>query len=133
MNKPPPSGPLPLSQEFQVRRPVEEQGFMVTDSDWAYLRNKVSNIGPSGVWYNTAGSIALGIAGSALVGALTVPKDLSIYDIPSKIICGTAFLICVISGSMAFYFSSAQRKVSGRTIEDAMEEMNRIEKRCRPK
>jgi len=32
---------------------------------------------------------------------------------------------------MAYHFAMAQKKLAGRSIEDAMEEMTRIEKRCR--
>jgi hypothetical protein len=132
MNNPSSPGYLPVSQDFQVRQPVAEQGFMVTDSDWAYLKKKVSNIGPGGVGYHTAGSVALGVGGSAFVAALSVPKDLTLYGVSSNLLCWGVFLLFGIFGFMAFHFARAQKKVAGRSIEDAMEEMNRIEKRCRP-
>ena len=131
LNNPSTSGTFPVSQDFQVRPPISEQGFMVTDSDWAYLKKKVSNIGSGGVGYHTFGSVALGVAGSAFVGALTVTKSNSLLGYPSNLLCWLVFFLFGICGYMAFHFAKTQRKADGRSKEDAMEEMNRIEKKCR--
>jgi hypothetical protein len=132
LNNPSSSGILPVSQDYQVRQPRSEPGFMVTDSDWSYLKKKVSNIGSVGGGWHTFGSVALGVAGSAFVGALTASKNISILGYSSNLLCWGVFFLFGICGSMSLYFARTQKKVAGRSIEDAMEEMNRIEKKCRP-
>jgi uncharacterized membrane protein YuzA (DUF378 family) len=123
---------IPVSQDFEVRSPVSEKGFTVTDSDWSYLHKKISQITTGEFGYHTAGAVALGVAGSALIGAITLPATTKIYGIQSSIICWLLFGLFGICGLMAFLFSREQRKLTARTKEDALEEMARIEKRCNP-
>ena len=123
---------LPISQDLEVRPPVSEQGFTVTDSDWSYLRKKISQISGGEIGYHTAGSVAFGIAGSAFIGAITLPENTKLYDIQSSLLCWGIVFLFSICGFMAFFFSRKQRQLTAQTIDDAIEEMNRIEKRCKP-
>jgi uncharacterized membrane protein YuzA (DUF378 family) len=123
---------LPISQDFEVRPPVSEKGFTVTDSDWSYLHKKISQISTGEIGYHTAGSVALGVAGSALIGAITLPESTKLYGMQSSLLCWFLFGLFGICGLMAFLFSREQRKFTVRSKNDALEEMSRIEKRCNP-
>lgn len=123
---------FPISQDLEVRPPVSEQGFTVTDSDWSYLRKKISQISSGEIGYHTAGSIALGVAGSAFIGAITYPENAKLYGIRGGLFCWGVVLLFGICGLMAFFFSRKQRQITARTKSDALEEMNRIESRCKP-
>lgn len=121
---------VPISQEFQVRTPVEEEGFMVSDGDWKYLKDKVDEITTGSLGYHTFGSVAAGVAGSALVGALSIPTGVSFFETPSMVICWGIFLISVISSAMAFWYAHQQKGFVARSKRDAVAEMDRIEARC---
>jgi len=123
---------LPISQDFEVRPPVSEKGFTVTDSDWIYLSKKISQISTGETGYHTAGSVALGVAGSAFIGAISFPESTKIYGMQSNLLCWLLFGLFGICGLMAFLFSKEQRKLTVRSKDDALEEMSRIEKRCNP-
>ena len=132
MTNPSPPKLLPISQDLEVRPPVSEQGFTVTDSDWSYLRKKISQISTGEIGYHTAGSVCLGIAGSAFVAALTLPENTIIYGTRSSLVCWGVVILFGICGVMAYIFSQGQRKLTVRTKDGVMEEMERIEKRCKP-
>ena len=132
MNDSTPSKMLPISHDLEVRPPVTEQGFTVSDSDWSYLKKKISQISTGQIGYHTAGSVSLGIAGSAFVALLTLPQDVLLYGIKSSFLCWGIVLVFGICGIMAFVFSQKQRSFTIRAKDDAIEEMDRIEKRCNP-
>jgi len=120
---------ISATQDFEIQKPARGRAYLVPVLDWDHLKEKVRGIESSGLNFQTAGSIFWGIAGTAFVGALSVPKDLTVMGAPSVHFCWGIAIIGVICGSMALYFAGRQRKLSNHTKQDVISEMERIEKR----
>ncbi|MBI1924438.1 hypothetical protein HYR99_09320 [Candidatus Poribacteria bacterium] len=114
---------IPVSQKYKMLIPVEEDAYMIPISDWNNLHEKIKRIdSTTGLLFHTIGSVLLGVAGSALVGALT-----SQNQIP----CWAIFAVSLISGLLSLYFASQQRKLDIYSKDDILKEIHRIERRYR--
>lgn len=117
------SSPIQFAQKYNILTPVEENAYMIPISDWNRLQEKIKQIdSTAGLLFHTIGSVLLGVAGSALVGALT-----SQNQIP----CWAIFAVSLISGLLSLYFASQQRQLDIYSKDDVLKEIHRIEQRYR--
>lgn len=121
---------LQVSQQYQINQPAVEQACLVPEQDWAWLKKRVGRIQTGSLAFHTTGSILLGIAGSAFIAAITVPKpDDKIEGFAVTLTCWSVLGLCLISGLLALYFASQQRKERETTKDEVLEDFGRLEAR----
>ena len=120
---------ISASQDFEIQQPGRGRAYLVPVLEWDHLKGKVLRIESGGLGFQTAGSVFWGIAGTAIVGALSIPKDFAVVGASSIHVCWGIAIIGVICGSMSLYFAGRQRKLGTYTKQDVILEMEQVEKR----
>ena len=118
-----------VSRDYEVVRPGTEKAYMVPISEWDNLRKKVDRMESGGSMFHTIGAVLLGIAGTALVGALTLPEAAVQSGVPTRLSCWALFAVTLICGLLSLCFVWRQRKTLANSKEDFLSEMDRI-KEC---
>jgi hypothetical protein len=121
--------PFRLSHDYEVVVPANEEAYPVPKSDWEYLKERINRIEAAGQIYHTIGSILLGVAGSALLGALTLSKEMAIIGSTTILVCWGIFAVTLISGLLALFFAYQQRNLISCTKNDVITDMKRLEQR----
>ena len=116
---------LTLSQKFTIEQPDEEDASFVPRADWERLKKKCERIKSSGSIFKPIGFTFLGIAGTALVTAFTLPTVLE----SSRVICWAVFALSIIVAILSLYFSHVQDKGLITSKDDVLDEMEHLEKR----
>lgn len=120
-----------MSQDFELVPPQKKRAYPILIEEWQHLKKKIKSIRDNANIYHTIGSSLIGVAGSALVAALTL-------DIPVKegtstpmpiVISWFIFITALVCGSFALFFGREQRKVQSSTVNDVVAQMELIEKR----
>jgi len=123
---------IQLQQHLDVTVPVKEKGFAISNSDWHCLRQRIIKIELPNNLFHTIGTVALGVAGSAFVSMLALPQNLLLYGAPAHLIyCIFTFLFIII-GVLSLIFNYKLKQAPQCTKEEALSEMDRIERRFRP-
>jgi hypothetical protein len=92
------------------------------------LKKKVEHIKLSEPIFHTVGSVLLGVAGTALFAALTLPEAMTqVGSYNTHLVCWAIFLTTLISGVLSLYFGHQQRKVVTNSKDDVLDEMKRLE------
>jgi len=121
-----------MSQDYELIPPKKRRAYPILVEEWNYLKEKIRKIRDNANFYQTIGSVLLGVAGSALVTALTLdlPKPEGSNATPLPIlIAWFAFVTALICGGLALYFGKAQRDVQTSSAKEVIEHMELIEKR----
>lgn len=116
---------LTMSQQFRITQPDEQDAIFVPRSDWERIKKKCGRIKAGGSVFGSIGFIFSGIAGTALVTALTLPQALE----SSRVICWVAFAISIVVATLSLYFSHIQSKELITSKDDVLEEMEYLEKK----
>lgn len=120
-----------MSQDFELVPPQKKRAYPILIEEWEHLKGRIRSIRDTANVYHTVGSALLGVAGSALVAALTL-------DIPTKedsstpmpiMISWFIFASATVCGGLSLFFGRAQRKVQGSTATDVVAQMELIQKR----
>jgi biotin carboxyl carrier protein len=118
--------------EYMVLRMQKENAYPIMVSDWDYLKKKVEQIQLLGALWYSIGSALLGIAGTAIVGALTLTEAASKIGRPVEAVCWAIGMASLVCGSLTFCFAHRVGKQSGRSKADVLAEMERLESKFEP-
>lgn len=122
--------PFTISQNYEILELEKGKAYPIPVSDWDYLKKKVERIGPTSLTFHTIASVLLGVAGTALVSALTLPNVMTQTGYFAVWVSWLVFGVTSISGLLSWYFSRRERKVLACSKGDFLEEMVRLERRC---
>ena len=120
-----------MSQDYELIAPQKKRAYPILVEEWRYLKARISAITDDANLYHTIGSILLGVAGSALVAALTLDlpnSEQGTMAMPLII----AWFICVsavICGGLSLLFGGKQREIQSSSTQDVIQQMEFIEKR----
>ena len=120
---------LTVSQQFTIVQPEQEAATFIPKSDWERLKKKCERIKSSGSVYNSLGFAFIGISGSALLAALTLPSVAGSL----KTICWSVFAVSFIVAILSLYFSREQRKQLTASKDEVLDEMEHLENRYKGK
>ncbi|WPJ95405.1 hypothetical protein SH580_18455 [Coraliomargarita algicola] len=124
-----------MSQDYELVRPLKKRAYPILIEEWEHLKGKINSICDNANLFHTAGSVLLGISGSALVAALTLNLPaLPNGETPMPIVLSWLIVVsALVCGCLALFFGHHQRKVQNSTAEDVVEHMELIEKRYEQK
>jgi hypothetical protein len=120
---------ISVSQGFEVHKPQKGKAYIIPVQEWDQIKQRIGRIESIGLGFHTAGSLLLGVAGTAIVAALGMPSGTTVLNIPSIQICWAIGLVSGICGGMALYFASRQRNIMSYSKQDVISDMEHIEKR----
>ncbi len=126
-----PAGFTTLSQDIELSILSKTRGVAMLESDWDYLKTKVANIRTPGSVFHTLGAVALSVAGSAVLVALTLPPALAIGTVPAHFVCWGVAATFGVAGALCLIFSSQQKRTLICSADDVIVEMERVERRYR--
>jgi hypothetical protein len=121
-----------MSQDYEIVPPRKQRAYPILVEEWLHLKEKVRQIRDDANFYHTLGSVLLGVAGSALLTALTldIPKVEGVTATPMPIlIAWFAFFSTAVCGGLAMYFGKSQREVQHSNAIEVISHMELIEKR----
>jgi hypothetical protein len=120
-----------MSQDYELIAPQKKRAYPILVEEWLHLKDKISAITDDANLYHTIGSILLGVAGSALVAALTLdlPKSEQGTMAMPLIIAWFICVTTVICGGLSLLFGGKQREIQSSSTQDVIQQMELIEKR----
>jgi len=120
-----------MSQDYELITPKKKRAYPILVEEWEHLKSKIRKIRDNANLYHTIGSILLGVAGSALVAALTLelPKAEGGRTPMPIIIAWFTFVAALISGLLSLFFANTQREVQSTSASEVIEHMELIERR----
>lgn len=120
-----------MSQDYELVTPKKKRAYPILVEEWEHLKTKISSIKDNANFYHTAGSILLGVAGSALIAAITLdmPEVVEGQTPMPIIIAWFSFITFGICGSLALLFGSKQREIQQTSTNEVIQQMTLIEKR----
>lgn len=114
-----------VSHDFVVLLAKEKQSYSISIDEWGRLKTQIKNIKEDINIFYILSSVSLGIAGSALLTAMTLNCPTMGNDISAPIIIvWFIFITSSLCGSITFLFGHNQRskqEVSGSAIVKQME------------
>ena len=119
-----------MSQDYEIAQPKKKMAYPILVEEWDFLIGKIESISDDENIYHTIGSIFLGVAGSALIAALTL-------DLPSDdgymqrhiLISWYVFWASLICGVLSMFFGRKNKKINRTSAKDIVQQMRLIEKR----
>lgn len=121
--------PFTISHEYEVVSPPKERAFAIPESEWKHLKQIVERVQVGVPLFHTIGSVSLGIAGSALLAGLTLPRTEVNSNLSPSLICWVICSAAFIVGILSLCFSFRQRKEISRSKQQVLEEMEHLESR----
>jgi hypothetical protein len=120
-----------MSQDYELIPPQKKRAYPILIEEWEHIKEKINSIKDEANLYHTIGSVLLGVAGSALVAALTINiPTLENEQMPMTIVIAWfIFSSALISGCLSLHFGKSQRKVQSSNKNDVIGHMKLIEKR----
>lgn len=120
-----------ISQDYELIPPQKKRAYPILVEEWEYLKKKILAIRDDANMYHTIGSILLGVAGSALVAALTLefPKGQEGQIPMSIVISWFIFASSLICGCLSLFFGSKQRQIQKASASEVIQQMSLIEQR----
>jgi hypothetical protein len=121
-----------MSQDYEVVPLRKQRAYPILIEEWQHLKEKIRQIHDDANFYHTIGSVLLGVAGSALLTALTldIPKPQGTTTMPMPIVISWfTFLATAACGSLSLYFGKTQRDVQRSNAAEVISHMELIEKR----
>jgi hypothetical protein len=120
-----------MSQDYELIAPQKKRAYPILVEEWNHLKSKISSITDDANFYHTIGSVLLGIAGSALVAALTLnlPQNTQGGMAMPLILAWFIFISAFICGGLSLLFGGKQRDIQNSSTQDVIQQMNLIEKR----
>jgi hypothetical protein len=116
-----------IAQSVDVVRPSKENAFLISVSDWNFLKEKISRLTTPPTLYNSIGAGLLGVSASALVASLTFQEGTSPA---THIISWAVFSVSLICGILCLYFHHCNTKdFSVVHKQSILDELTRIEKK----
>lgn len=119
-----------MSQDYEIAQPKKKMAYPILVEEWDFLIGKIESISDDENIYHTIGSIFLGVAGSALIAALTL--DLASDDgyMPRQILISWyVFWASLICGVLSMFFGRKNKKINRTSAKDIVQQMRLIEKR----
>lgn len=120
-----------ISQDYELIPPKKKRAYPILVEEWQYLKKRISAIRDDANLYHTIGSILLGVAGSALIAALTLdlPKGQGGQTAMPIIISWFIFVSSLVCGCLSLFFGHNQRQVQKTSASEVIEQMGLIEQR----
>ena len=118
-----------MSQDYELMLPKKKRAYPILIEEWEYIKDNINSIKDDANLYHTVGSVLLGIAGSALVAALTINIPTLESGQTPIVIAWSIFSSAFISGCLSLHFGKSQRKVQSLNKNDVIGHMKIIEKR----
>ncbi|TLD52174.1 hypothetical protein EYY28_14120, partial [Escherichia coli] len=99
-----------MSQDYEIAQPKKKMAYPILVEEWDFLIGKIESISDDENIYHTIGSIFLGVAGSALIAALTLDLPSDDGYMPRQILISWyVFWASLICGVLSMFFG---RKLS---------------------
>lgn len=120
-----------ISQDYEMVSLRTQRAYPILIEEWQHLKGKIRLIHDDANFYHTIGSLLLGVAGSALLTALTleIPKSQGTTMPMPIVISWFAFIATAACGSLSLYFAKTQRSVQRSNAAEVISHMELIEKR----
>lgn len=120
-----------MSQDYELISPKKKRAYPILVEEWVHLKAKIGEIRDNANFYHTAGSILLGVAGSAFVAALTLnlPNDSAGRMAMPLLIAWFIFGTTAICGGLCMYFGYHQRETQKASATEIITQMELIEQR----
>ncbi|EPJ7186863.1 hypothetical protein N1Z88_003638 [Citrobacter amalonaticus] len=120
-----------MSQDYELIPPKKKRAYPILVEEWVHLKTRIKGIRDNANFYHTAGSIIMGVAGSALVAALTLnlPNEADGRMAFPLIIAWFIFVSSIICGALCLFFAYHQREAQKTSAGDIITQMELIEQR----
>ncbi len=117
-----------MSQDYEIAQPKRK--WLTLFLLWDFLIGKIESISDDENIYHTIGSIFLGVAGSALIAALTLDLPSDDGYMPRQILISWyVFWASLICGVLSMFFGRKNKKINRTSAKDIVQQMRLIEKR----
>jgi len=116
---------LTVTHKWELEYPKTEEAYLVPKSNWNHLRKRVERIKSPTTIFLTIGSVLLGVAGTAFIGALTLP-DVEGYK---SLVCWAVFAVAFVCGGFSLFLHRHQRKQETNVKTDIIECIDEIEEK----
>lgn len=119
-----------MSQDYEIAQPKKKMAYPILVEEWDFLIGKIESISDDENIYHTIGSIFLGVAGSALIAALTLDLPSDDGYMPRQILIPWyVFWASLICGVLSMFFGRKNKKINRTSAKDIVQQMRLIEKR----
>lgn len=119
-----------VSQNLKVKAPKDSHAYVVSTTEWNYLKEKITQIKGVSGFYHTVGSVLLGAMASAVVAAISTDLCLAGSNSCTKEVVVWAFsAVTFICGLLCLHFGHAQKSLKSISLEAVIEQMEAIEQR----
>jgi hypothetical protein len=121
-----------MSQDYELVPPRKQRAYPILVEEWIHLKKKIREIRDNANFYHTVGSVLLGVAGSALVTALTleIPTQAVATSTPMPIVIAWfTFASTLACGGLSLFFGKKQRDDQKSSAEEVIAHMDLIQKR----
>ncbi|MGS0118368.1 hypothetical protein ACUOJD_28835, partial [Escherichia coli] len=100
-----------MSHHYEIAQPKKKMPYPILVQDWDFLIRKIQSISYVENIYHTIGSIFLGVAGSALIAALSLDLPSDDGYMPRQILISWyVFWASLICGLLAMFFGRKNKK-----------------------
>lgn len=123
---------IEINAKYTVRAPIDEDVLPIPESEWEDLKSQIGHIGSAPLFYPTVGTWLMGIAGSALLGSLTLPRSITTFGYPTTLISWAIFFVTLITGIFALMFAWKQRELLIYSKQQVLRKMEFIERKYPP-
>lgn len=120
-----------VSQDFVLQHPSEQSALIVAVSDWHHLRNRVNGIDSSTGLFHNIGCTFVGIAVSAFLAGVALPKAVDNLDKIVKVVFWSVFGCASALAVALFLLGWKLSRVEAATKADVVAEFDRLEARYR--
>ena len=118
-----------ISQDFELILPKTKRAYPISLEEWSYLKKQIGTIHDDANLYHTIGSALLGMAGSALIAALTLDLPAGKEGQTAMPIIIFFFISSLVCGGLSLFFGHKQRLVLKVSASKVIQQMDLIEQR----
>lgn len=120
-----------MSQDYEILPPQKKRAYPILVEEWEHIKTRIRNIQDNVSFFHTTGSVLLGVAGSAIIAALTLNLPATAEGTVAFpiLVSWSIFFLCLICGILSLYFASKQREIQRTTASDVIQQMSLIEQR----
>lgn len=122
---------LHLSTGLDVLRPKSGNAFPIPCDEWELLKSRLKKVSSPRWFYQTAGSVLAGVAGSMLVTVLsgTLPPS---PQSDARVVAWATIAASSICAGLSFLFAHNQRDLQAVYVSEVIQQMTIIENRYEP-
>lgn len=117
-----------ISSGLDVLRPKSGNAYPIPCDEWDLLKSKLTKVALPPWFYQTVGSVLMGVAGSMLVTILsgTLPAA---GQSNARVIASSTVIVATVCGLLSFLFAHKERDLQAVYISEVIQQMSVIENR----